>query len=836
VSNANRDKLLRYFDIDRPVAYALAMRCWQFPAGLVTAILIALCFSPELQGYFYTISTLVALQTFVDLGLPVVVLHVASHEWPALRRSADGEVAGDQVALERLAGLVLFSTRWFTGAAGIFVVVAGGAGLWLFGRESHDVVWLLPLCAVILLAAVSVALSPRIATLEGCQQVLAVNRTRFFQAVTGSVAVWVAMWTGAGLWTIVVASAVQLAWELHLVWGAYRSFFQSLARVVPRLGWHREVWPLQWRMGVQSVVRYFAFYLFTPVMFAAHGAEVAGRMGMTWSVLLNIQLAAFVWVRTRAPRYGELIARREFAQLDRDFFRGMTVSLAAILAALAALVLVLASLANSSVHAFTSLAGRFLEPSTVLVFGAGLIPIHIAQCLSVYLRSHKQDPLLGVMVLSNTLIGLAVFWFGSRSGPLAAGWGFTAVATLVTMPGVAWIWFVSRRHWHALPAPPIGTGKLRIGLCLSLYWPIESGAERQARRHAHELVRRGHQVTVYTRRLAGHPVYERDGEVHIRRVIRTWDVGPLFGLTFLASLAWHLWRDRKQLDLVHCHQAFWEAVAAGWIHRRTGLATVIQPANSGPYGEVQTMSRVRGKRLARTLILANTHFVAISQQIEQELRTWGVPKEQLDRFASGIDVDEFAPGPSALESQLPPRPRVIFLGRLHPQKNLVVLLQAWQRVRERVPAAHLLLVGDGPQRQELEELAATLRVQRSVHFLGAQRDPLPYLQAADLFVLPSISEGMSNSLLEAMACGVPCVVSAAGGNVDLVRDGQAGLMADAQRAADVADQLVRMLEDPTLRQRCGRRARQIVCEEYSIRSIVDRYEALYRRLVARRGG
>jgi glycosyltransferase involved in cell wall biosynthesis len=383
------------------------------------------------------------------------------------------------------------------------------------------------------------------------------------------------------------------------------------------------------------------------------------------------------------------------------------------------------------------------------------------------------------------------------------------------------------------PTTPAHDHRLRIGICLSLYWPIESGAERQARRQAQELVRRGHQVTVYTRRVSGRPVRERDGDVEICRAIRTCNLGPLFGATFLTSLMWRLWCDRRKLDLVHCHQASWEAVAAGWIHRRTGLPTLIQPAAGGPYGEVQLMSQARGRHAIRSLILGNSHFVAISQQIEEELSAWGVPNERLDRFASGVDVAEYAPGESPLESQLPARPRAIFLGRLHPQKNLVVLLHAWQLVHNQCPAAQLLLVGEGPQRRELEQLVDELQLTQSVHFLGAQADPLPYLHASDLFVLPSISEGMSNSLLEAMACGLPSVVSSAGGNVDLIQDGQAGLVADATTPADLADQLAHMFNDATLRQRCGAHARQLICERYSIQSIVDRYEALYRKLVGR---
>lgn len=451
VSDAKIVSWLRHLDIDRPVAYALTMRCWQFPAGLVTTLLIAVCFTAELQGYYYTISNLLALQTFVDLGLQWVILHFASHEWSALQLDARRQVSGDAVAQQRLAGLVVFATRWFSWAAVIFALVAAIAGSWLFGRAPHDVAWRVPGCLVILLAASSLAIGPRIAVLEGCQQVLAVNRTRLWQAVTGSLAVWAAMLAGTGLWAIVVATGVQIAWEIRLVWGSYRAFFRSLLSATPKLDWHGEVWPLQWRMGVQSAVRYFAFYLFTPVMFAFHGAEVAGRMGMTWSVMSNIQLAAFAWTRARAPRYGELVARRNYAALDREFFRTSGVSLVALSAALLALVLTVMGLARCGVAPLESLAGRFLDTPALIVFGAGLIPIHIAQCLSVYLRAHKRDPLLGIMVVSNALIGLTVFWFGSRFGPLAAGWGFAAVATLVTMPGVAWVWWVSRRQWHTAP-------------------------------------------------------------------------------------------------------------------------------------------------------------------------------------------------------------------------------------------------------------------------------------------------------------------------------------------------------------------------------------------------
>ncbi len=147
----------------------------------------------------------------------------------------------------------------------------------------------------------------------------------------------------------------------------------------------------------------------------------------------------------------------------------------------------------------------------------------------------------------------------------------------------------------------------------------------------------------------------------------------------------------------------------------------------------------------------------------------------MTRLASGVDAHHFRPGPSALESTLPPRPRVMFTGRLHPQKNLDVLLNAWPEV-VRHTSANLILVGWGPERDRLLARARELHVPDSVHVVGPVSDPAEHLRAADLFVLPSIAEGMSNSLLEAMSSRLPCLVSAIGGNQDLIEDRQTGLL------------------------------------------------------------
>jgi glycosyltransferase involved in cell wall biosynthesis len=368
---------------------------------------------------------------------------------------------------------------------------------------------------------------------------------------------------------------------------------------------------------------------------------------------------------------------------------------------------------------------------------------------------------------------------------------------------------------------------------VSYFHPFASGAERQALAQGAELVRRGHAVHVLTRAVAGYhvPDEEVDG-VFIHRWIRPVEKGPLFGLTFVTEAIRALRRLRPLFDVVHTHQALWEAVATG-LGRRClgGFPTLVQPASSGYYGEAQELLRTRGHGVLRRAILGNTAFAAISAEIEREWRDLGVPPGRLHRTASGVDTCRFHPGGSTLEPALLPRPRVLFTGRLHPQKNLDVLLEAWPEVARRSPA-NLILAGPGPERVRLEEKAKALGVGHRVQFTGPVADVAETLRAADVFVLPSVAEGMSNSLLEAMATGLACVASGIGGNVDLLDDGQTGVLIPSQEPSAWSSAILRLIDAPGAAQALGVAARRVVEQNFALGVVVDRYVALYRGLLS----
>ncbi len=376
---------------------------------------------------------------------------------------------------------------------------------------------------------------------------------------------------------------------------------------------------------------------------------------------------------------------------------------------------------------------------------------------------------------------------------------------------------------------------LRLCFVVSYFHPFASGAERQALAQAIELVRRGHAVHVITRSVPGYPVDEEEYQgIFIHRCVRTMDRGPLFALSFVSGVIRALRRFRGEIDLIHTHQALWEAVATGLTRSvLPEIPTLVQPASSGYYGEADELRRTRGSALLRRIILRNTGLAAISAEIARQWLELGVPEWRIAGTASGVDAVHFHPGPSALEADLLPRPRVVFTGRLHPQKNLPLLLEAWREVIRQVPA-NLILIGPGSDRETLAKLAAELGIAERVQIVGAVADPADHLRAADVFVLPSVAEGMSNSLLEAMATALPCVVSGIGGNSDLVTDRVTGrLVADATPQAWAAT-LLELLRDPEQTRRLGTEARRLIDKQYSIAAVVDRYLEIYRAMLERR--
>jgi glycosyltransferase involved in cell wall biosynthesis len=155
------------------------------------------------------------------------------------------------------------------------------------------------------------------------------------------------------------------------------------------------------------------------------------------------------------------------------------------------------------------------------------------------------------------------------------------------------------------------------------------------------------------------------------------------------------------------------------------------------------------------------------------------------------------------------------------------VLEVFRRVREMGLAVRLLLVGDGPVRPEVERTAATLGLADDVIFAGEQQDPVGWLSAADLFLLPSAQESFGLAALEAMACEVPVIASNVGGLTEIVEHGVTGFVAAVGAAAEMAQHARELIDDAALRATMGRAAAEMVRTRYCAERIVPLYENAY---------
>jgi glycosyltransferase involved in cell wall biosynthesis len=378
---------------------------------------------------------------------------------------------------------------------------------------------------------------------------------------------------------------------------------------------------------------------------------------------------------------------------------------------------------------------------------------------------------------------------------------------------------------------------LRYFYCPSI--PV-GGAERQALKLAERLIGKGVAVTIVTGLWDwGQPRREKINGVPVHRHFTGWGMFNVRGLRkfgqylYLLSLFLYLLLHRNEYDLIHSHSARFGAsmvVQAGkLLHKKT----LVRSMSSGAWGDVTTVREERSIRGTRWMLhkLGEADCaVALNEQVIRELVEIGVKPERVVRIPNGVETDQVKP---KADYRLGSAVKVIFVGRLHPKKGVDTLLLAWQRVTRELPqlAWRLRLVGKGGLGYEMEASARQLSVDQTVEFCGQVDHPFPLLRQSDIFVLPSRSEGMSNALLEAMAHGLPCIVSDIAGNDEVIQHERNGLLVKLDDEQDLARAIARLATDHALRERLGREALRTVEESYSIDSVADRYMALYTDLL-----
>lgn len=438
--------LARKFGVDRAALLVITGRGWSVVDRLVTLMLITTFMTAEAQGFYYTFASVLSLAIFFELGLGVVLTQYFSHEAAFLQMAKGGRLSGDELKLQRFRSILQQSFRWYTVLSFLVLAGVGIAGHVFFSQKPvQGVDWTMAWWGYVLLSTLCVPLQPFLSAVEGVGLVAEIQMLRLISAVTGGLLLWTALYSGAQLYAVYCLPFANFVMGVSFIGLKFPALFREAysRTAAAAVHWWSEIWPMQWRIALSWISGYFIYQLFTPILFHFQGPVVAGQMGMGIVLMTAIGTINYALVGTKAPRFGHLIARKEYAALDQLFMRVTGVALA---------VTVLTSMVVygglAAVKAYTHYGPRFLPLWQLSVLLAVGVLNTFVSAQSIYLRAHKREPFLALNIVGGVLTGLVVSLGGAWYSSGGQCIGFLLVTVLCGLPWATYIFFRCRSKWH----------------------------------------------------------------------------------------------------------------------------------------------------------------------------------------------------------------------------------------------------------------------------------------------------------------------------------------------------------------------------------------------------
>jgi glycosyltransferase involved in cell wall biosynthesis len=355
---------------------------------------------------------------------------------------------------------------------------------------------------------------------------------------------------------------------------------------------------------------------------------------------------------------------------------------------------------------------------------------------------------------------------------------------------------------------------MKIVILVSLFPPgTLGGTEIATYNLAKQLARRGHEIHVITTHDRGLPFFRKENDFYVHRI--AWPKIRFIGIfSFWLQMLPKI-RAIKP-DIVHA-QDFTIGVPALVIKKILKIPYVV-------WGRGTDVNRSSPFfRIIIKLLIQNADAVlALTEDMRKNLKK--INNTEICVVPNGIDLDEYNTPISCIKN----KKIILFVGRLHPVKGVPYLIIAMKSILDKIPDSKLLLVGYGNEKEMLEALTIQLGIQKHVEFVGKVTPEVvkTFMQQSDVFVLPSLSEGFPNVILEAMACGLPIVASRVGGIPDIITNEINGFLVENKDSDEMADKIILLLGDDSLRRKICDINKNLV-KKYSWHNVIVEVEKIY---------
>lgn len=443
----------RLIGIDKSIAYSSGARIVQAFTGMASIFFVAQFLTKAEQGFYYTFGSIIAIQVFFELGLSNIITQYVAHEVSHLTWKSSSELEGDEQHHSRLAHLLRFSVKWYAFIGIIFFFVLLCAGVWFFGyystpTDDETVSWFIPWILVSIGTVLSLFISPLMAIIMGLDKVKEVMKMSFYQQMIIPVTTWIGLIVGFHLYVLGIASLLSVAFVV--IYGFSTELKPTIhhlwkKEITEKVSYKKEIFPYQWKIALSWLSGYFIFQLFNPVLFATHGAVVAGQMGMTLAVLNGINAFASSWINTKVPLFSKLIAQDKYEELDSIFKMtlGQMISICIFL-----LILMLTGIYGLRVLDIP-LGYRFLPFWPIIFLMIALVVNQIIGALATYLRCHKQEPFLLNSIVAGCICAISTIVLGKYFGAFGMTAGYCAITVALSFWGIN-IFLTCKRKWHVI--------------------------------------------------------------------------------------------------------------------------------------------------------------------------------------------------------------------------------------------------------------------------------------------------------------------------------------------------------------------------------------------------
>lgn len=443
------NRLLNTLGIDGAILYTSSARIIQAGGSIITLLLIAKFLSKEEQGFYYTFTSVLAIQIFFELGLSGILTQFVAHEMAHLELE-NNIFKGEQKYISRLASIIHFSAKWyFIFALLLIIALILGGGIFFYKNTQgvEHIQWEVPWLMVSIFGGLNLLISPIMAILQGMHKVKEIAKLTFIQQIIVMIVSWISLILGAKLYLVAINLMMNF-FILLILYGlsGYLKLLYNLLKykVIEKINYWKEIFPYQWKIALSWASGYFIFQALNPIVFSFYGAVVAGKLGMTITILNGILALVISWTSTKIPLWSSYIAKREYDELDKSVIYTIKKSTLVAFLGISGAIILIGGLQYFNLN----LGNRFLpiELAFILLM---TIPINnVINIWSASLRSFKKEPFLFVALMVGLFSITEVYITAKFFSLTILIVGYFLVFALVSLPLNLYVYNKKKKEYY----------------------------------------------------------------------------------------------------------------------------------------------------------------------------------------------------------------------------------------------------------------------------------------------------------------------------------------------------------------------------------------------------